>query len=203
MKNFINRKGVKYYLSRNSFVKRLSLSVFWLFSDYVENHWIAHIPFWYIRKQYLKIMGGKIGKYSQIDMDCVIMDLNRLYIGSRTHINRQCLLDARGILRIGNCVSISHRVVIMTGSHDYKSPLFDFKRTRVEVCDYVWIGVNATIIGNCTIGKGAVVCAGAVVNKDVPPYSVVAGVPAKIVGKRPDYFIYKPLEGFYCFPMFT
>lgn len=203
MKIVLNSKGFKGYLSHKPFVKKLLLSVFWFFSDYVENHWITHIPFWCVRKQYIKIMGGTVGKYSQIDMNCVIMDLNRLHIGCNTHINRQCLLDARGILKIGDYVSISHRVVIMTGSHDYKSPFFDFKRTKIEICDYVWIGVNVTIVGNCTIGKGAVVCAGTVVVKDVPPYSVVAGVPAKIVGRRPDNFMYKPLEGFYNFPMFT
>lgn len=50
--------------------------------------------------------------------------------------------------------------------------------------DHVWIGSNATILKGITIGEGAVVCAGAVVTKDVPSFTIVGGVPAKIIGKR-------------------
>ena len=102
-----------------------------------------------------------------------------------------------------NNISISHRVVIMTGTHDYKSPTFDFMTTQVEIDDYAWIGVNVTIIGNVHIGKGAVVCAGAVVNKDVEPYTVVAGVPAKPIRKRSQNQTYTILKDIYPFPTFA
>ncbi len=91
----------------------------------------------------------------------------------------------------------------MTGSHDYKAPDFPFMSTKVEIEDYVWIGVNATIIGNVHIGKGAVICAGAVVCRDVEPYSVVAGVPAKEIRKRGKNQSYTILENIYGFPTFT
>lgn len=81
-------------------------------------------------------------------------------------------------------VSISHRVVIMTGSHDINSSDFSAKGGGIEIGDYCFIGVGATILHSVKIGKGAVVCAGAVVTKDVPDYSVVAGVPAKVIGSR-------------------
>ena len=72
----------------------------------------------------------------------------------------------------------------MTGSHDINSHDFSAKGGAIEIGDYCFIGVNATVLHSVKIGKGSVVCAGAVVTKDVPEYSVVAGVPAKVIGAR-------------------
>ena len=112
-------------------------------------------------------------------------------IGSDTHINRQCTLDARGGLTIGSSVSISHGVIIMSGSHDVNSKHFNGKFLPINISDYVWIGCGAIILQNVNIGKGAVIAAGAVVTKDIPPYSIAAGVPAKIIGERTKDLDYK------------
>lgn len=159
--------------------------------NYLVNNIIPHLPFWSWRRALLKLLGMKIGKGTQIMMRNYIINANLLTIGENSHINTQCILDARGGLTIGNSVSISHRVNIMTGSHDIQSRNFQgiFKPIIIE--DYVWIGINATILQGVTIGEGAVVCAGAIVTKDVPPYSVVAGVPAKQIGIRPTDLDYK------------
>lgn len=108
-----------------------------------------------------------------------IMNANRIKIGDFSHINRGCVLDARGKIEIGNNVSVSHNVNIMTGSHDIKSSCFIgvFKPIKIE--DYAFIGVGATILQGVRIGKGAVVCAGAVVTNDVDDFDIVAGIPAK------------------------
>lgn len=116
--------------------------------------------------------------------DNYIMNTNRLHIGNYTHINRGCLIDARGGITIQNSVSISHNVSIITGSHDVQSPIFMGVFKPIIIEDYVWIGANATILQGVTLGKGAVISAGAVVTKDVEPYNIVAGVPAKTIGKR-------------------
>lgn len=195
--------GLKRFLNRYNLTRQLSLSLYFLVTDYITNHIIGHIPFWVIRKVYYLLLGAKIGKKTQMDMDITFMDINKLVIGRHSHINRHATIDARGRLIIGNMVSISQRVAIMTGSHDYQSPDFDFKRTRIVIDDYVWIGINATVIGHVHIGKGAVICAGAVVTKDVPPYAVVAGVPAKSIGTRSQDLRYIPLEKSYYFPQFT
>jgi acetyltransferase-like isoleucine patch superfamily enzyme len=79
----------------------------------------------------------------------------------------------------------------MTGSHDYKSRNFQGIFKPIVIEDYAWVGVGATILQGVTIGKGAVVCAGAVVTKDVPPYAVVAGVPAQTIDTRPDDLDYE------------
>ena len=154
------------------------------FIEYLPNSILPSIPFWNIRKSVLKILGLKIGKHSFIMKDNYIMNTNRLHIGNDTHINRGCLIDARGGITIQNSVSISHNVSIITGSHDVQSPIFMGVFKPIVIEDYVWIGVNATILQGVTVGKGAVISAGAVVTKDVEPYSIVAGVPAKTIGKR-------------------
>ena len=63
-------------------------------------------------------------------------------------------------------------------------PLFPEVLAPVTVCDYAWVGSRAMILPGVTVGEGAVVAAGAVVTRDVAPYSVVAGVPARPVGTR-------------------
>lgn len=100
-------------------------------------------------------------------------------------------MDGRGIVKIGNSVSISHRVAIVSAGHDPQSPTFGYRSAPITIGDYVWIGVNATILKGVTIGEGAVVAAGAVVTKDVEPYAIVAGVPARKIGERPKGLDYK------------
>lgn len=154
------------------------------FIEYLPNSILPSIPFWNIRKSVLKTLGLKIGKHSFIMKDNYIMNTNRLNVGNDTHINRGCLIDARGGITIQNSVSISHNVSIITGSHDVQSPIFMGVFKPIIIEDYVWIGANATILQGVKVGKGAVISAGAVVTKDVEPYSIVAGVPAKTIGKR-------------------
>lgn len=112
------------------------------------------------------------------------MEPGRISIGSHSHINRGCLLDGRGGLTIGNSVSVSHQVSLITGSHDKDSSDFREIDLPIVIGDYAWIGANATVLQNVTIGQGAIICAGAVVVKDVPEYAIVGGVPARVIGKR-------------------
>jgi acetyltransferase-like isoleucine patch superfamily enzyme len=126
----------------------------------------------------------RIGKNSFIMKHVYIMTPQQLTIGDYSHINRGCTLDARGTIKIGNNVSVSHNVSIMSGSHDCNSVNFRGRFLPIRIDDYVWIGTGAIILQGVTIGKGAVVCAGAVVTKDVDPYDVVAGIPAKTIKQR-------------------
>lgn len=87
-------------------------------------------------------------------------------------------------LAIGNNVSIAGEVRIYTMEHDIDDPMFGAVGAPVVIEDYVVIGSRVTILPGVTIGKGAVVASGAVVTKDVAPYSVVGGVPAKYIKDR-------------------
>jgi maltose O-acetyltransferase len=105
-------------------------------------------------------------------------------IGGGTQIGRDCLLDTRGGLRIGAQVSISPEVAILTADHDRDARDFPMRRRAVVIEDHAWLGMRAMVLPGVRLGRGAVVAAGAVVTRDVDPLSVVAGIPARVVGQR-------------------
>ena len=88
------------------------------------------------------------------------------------------------LITIGNRVRITSGVKILTHYMDPSVPGFHFRNGEVKIEDEVFIGVNVVICNSVTIGKGAIVGAGSVVTKDIPPYEVWAGVPAKFIKKR-------------------
>lgn len=201
-----------YIYSTLSLLKSLTLStvkhikniifIFYTFYVYVFlNRFVFKIPFWSIRKLFCKLL-FKIGKRTKIDMDVFFYEPRHLKLGNNSHINRNCILDSRGKIVIGDKVSISFGVSLITGSHEVNSPNFKYKPTQIIIDNYVWIGANATVIGNVHIGERAVVCAGAVVTKDVDSFTIVGGVPAKIIGKRNTHLIYIPIEKEYYKPSF-
>lgn len=115
--------------------------------------------------------------------------LNKLQIGNNTWIGQDCFFHSGGGIVIGNEVGIGPKVSILTSQHRPEdsreavlfSPL-EFKPVVLEDgCD---IGVNSTILPGVTIGKGSIIAAGAVVNKNVPPYEIWGGVPAKKIADR-------------------
>ena len=156
-----------------------------------ENNIIAAIPIWWVRKLYHRMMGVKIGHGSYLNMRTYMLGPGVLSVGKHTHVNPGCLIDYRGGIDIGSCVSISHRVMLITGGHDVQSSVFAEVRKPIKIEDYVWIGAGATVLQGVNIGEGAVVAAGAVVVDDVPPYAIVGGVPAKRIGDRNGDLNYK------------
>lgn len=148
------------------------------------NYFIAHIPCLFFRMVLLRMGGVKVGSKSVLDMGWHVMGHQQLNIGSHVHINRNCMLDARGGIIIGNNVSISHNVSFCSGSHDYNTSDFKYVKGEIIVGDNVWIGLNATILKNVHINEGAIIAAGSVVTKNVPSYEIWAGVPAKKIGER-------------------
>ena len=87
-------------------------------------------------------------------------------------------------ITIGNGSLIGHHVVLATLNHDLDADRRqDLLPKPIHIGERVWIGSGAVILAGVTIGEGAVVAAGAVVTKDVPAYTVVGGVPAKVIKK--------------------
>lgn len=169
------------------FIKNIvdSLITFWL------NHIITHIPCKPFRKMNYNLARMKIGAKTQIDMNQYILAPYKLKIGNGCHINQGCFIDARGGVQLNSNVSVSHYVKIVSGSHDVQSKSFDGKFKPIIIDDFVWLGIGSTILQGVKIGKGAVVCAGAIVTKDVLPYEIVAGIPAKKIGERNKKLDYK------------
>lgn len=147
-------------------------------------HIIGNIPSHNIRKFFYRASGIKIGRGSSIHMGAKFYDLKSIVIGEDTIIGENCVLDGRSKLEIGNHVDIASEVMIYNSEHDINSDNFSAKEAPVSIQDYVFVGPRAIILPGVSIGKGAVVGAGAVVTKDVPPYTIVGGVPAKIIGER-------------------
>ena len=115
---------------------------------------------------------------------------NEMHIGDGTWIGQQCFFHSGGGIRIGKNVGIGPGVKILTSVHAeagrgtpiLHSPI-DFSEVVVEDdCD---LGVGCILMPGVRVGRGAQVAAGAVVTRDVKPYSVVAGVPAKVLRERP------------------
>ncbi|HEX6542018.1 MAG TPA: oligosaccharide flippase family protein [Ktedonobacterales bacterium] len=172
---------------------------------YVTNYIVAYVPSHTIRHAwYRRVLGWDIGRNVSILMGPYIQMTGirtsgrRVSIGNGTVINQRCLIYTSGGLIIGNNVSISAEVALVTGSHDINDPEFPSDYRPIIIDDYAWIGTRAMILQGVTIGQGAVVMAGAVVTKDVEPFAVVGGVPAKPITERnlrnPSYrLIERPL----------
>jgi acetyltransferase-like isoleucine patch superfamily enzyme len=160
---------------------------------YLCNHLIANIPSHRIRLWYYeKIMGFKIGSKSTILMKTVIDCTKGIIIGENVVVNARCRLDNRGTITIGDNVSISSDVIILTADHDMNSSNFSGRNRPVIIDDYVWIGTRAIIMPGVTIGKGAVVAAGSLVTKNIAPFHVVGGIPAKFIKERKKELNYNP-----------
>jgi len=162
---------------------------------YVANNIVAHVPFEFVRRYYYtKFLGVKFGEETHVSMRQFFTGYHRrsmVSIGSNCVLNREIYLDGRTGIKIGNNVNISFQVCIITLHHDYNSPNFAAKGEPVVIEDHVWIGARAMILPGVVVGEGAVVAAGAIVTKNVAPYTVVGGVPARIIGKRNTDIQYK------------
>lgn len=131
-----------------------------------------------------------LGSYAMIECTGVFNDVgNSLKIGHNVGVSHYCYIGVRGDIVIGDNVIFGPRVNIFSENHNYRNAGILIKNQGVTkektiIGNDVWIGANASIMAGVEIGDGCVVAAGAVVTKDVDKYSIVAGVPAKIIGQR-------------------
>ncbi len=140
---------------------------------------------------YRAIFGMKLGKGAKIEAGCLILGgPRRITIGEGSVINRGVVLDGRFPLTIGANVSVSFQSVILTLEHDLQAADFRAVGAPVAIADRVFIGARAIVLPGVSIGEGAAVAAGAVVTRDVEPYAIVSGVPAKPTGTRPRNLTY-------------
>ena len=152
------------------------------------------LPF-ILRYPIYKLFFARIGTDVHIDFKTYFRFPKKISIGSHVSINRGCTFycgyqsrDAR--IEIGSHVAISPEVTFLAAGHEADDINLADNGGAIIVKDHVWIGGRAVILQGVTIGEGAVVSAGAVVNRDVAPYTIVGGVPARFIRdrnvKRPD-----------------
>ena len=144
-----------------------------------------------IRIGFLRLFNKNIvGKNVYIERKCDIKAPWSIRIGSNVVINKNVLLDGRGGLEIGNNVDVAQDTIIWTAQHDYNDDYHKYITGKVVIDDYVWIASRSMILPGVSIGRGAVIAAGAVVTKDVLPMELVGGVPAKVLGHRKSKLLY-------------
>jgi acetyltransferase-like isoleucine patch superfamily enzyme len=143
--------------------------------------------FWNIYKRLLKSIAKQIPGYR---IRCQLFRMAGYEIGKQVYIGEELIiideLDDRRRVRIGNRVSIAERVTLIVTSNANFSKIRPFTKNQhgyINIDDDAWLGTGCIIFPDVRIGRGAVVGAGAVVTKNVPDYTVVAGVPAKPIKK--------------------
>lgn len=155
------------------------------FIAYLYNDLCGHLPSRALRHAYLRRWLGRLGEGSSVDMRCRFLNGRKVRLGDRTILNFGTVMDGRiHPIETGHDVSIGPGAVLLTLGHDPHCPRFSDKGGPVLVGDYAWIGYGALVCPGVRIGEGAVVGAGSVVSRDVEPWTVVAGNPARPVSKR-------------------
>jgi acetyltransferase-like isoleucine patch superfamily enzyme len=165
--------------------------------------WLGYLHFLYktVRRGVLiKLYGsffGAHGKNFSFDPDGAYYYCN-IYVGDDVSLGaKPILLATRSLIHIGNKVMFGPEVTIIGGNRNtsyvgkFMADVTDNDKKPeddlgVVIDDDVWIGARAVILNGVTIGRGAIVAAGAVVTRSAPPYSIIAGVPAKVVKFRWD-----------------
>lgn len=158
---------------------------------YIINHTIYRIGNWNWRVRLLRWFGADIGGYYAIYRSIEVYDPANLKTGYRTLIGPRVDVYNKAQVTLGDNVTISQDAYLCTATHDITSSTMELVTKPIVVKDGAWVAARAIVLPGVTIGEGAVVGAGAVVAKDVPPWTVVVGNPARVVGKR----VLRSIEG--------
>lgn len=142
-----------------------------------------------LRGMFWNLFLRKSGKYLCCSSGVIIASPQNVQMGNNVFINKNTAIHGGGGVTIGNCVLIASNCQILSIDHtytDWKLPIIlqRVKVGKIEIGDGCWIGANVIILPNISIGKGAIIAANAVVTKNVEPFSIVGGVPAKLIKYR-------------------
>ena len=152
---------------------------------FIHNNLITYFPSHILRRFFLRIfMNVQIGEGSSTHMGLRLYTYGHLSIGNFCVIDRNCVLDSRGSITVGNNVNISPEVMILTAYHDPDDEDFAGVEKPVVIEDYAWLATRSLILPGVKIGRSAIVAAGSVVTKDVPPDAIVGGNPARFIRER-------------------
>lgn len=175
-------------IGKEFIMQKLKLIIYYILISKLPNSRFGNV-FKKIRNWYvcyvLKIVQNDDGNF--FEENVYIGNGKNIAIGKHCHINENVFIQGAAI---GNFVMIAPNVAILNGTHKFDRvdvPMImqgEEKELNPIIEDDVWIGRNAVIMPKICIGQGSIIGAGAVVTKDIEPYSIVGGVPAKLIKKR-------------------
>jgi maltose O-acetyltransferase len=142
-----------------------------------------------LRAIYWRAQFKFLGENTRISHRVKIQNPENISLGRDTHITNNVILNGTGEIEIGNDVLVGYETIIMTSGRKFLSLDLPIRKQgselrKVVIGNDVWLGARVIVLPGVVIGDGVVVGSGAVVTKDIPPYCVVAGVPAKLIKKR-------------------
>jgi putative colanic acid biosynthesis acetyltransferase WcaF len=148
-----------------------------------------HKIFNLIKSNYLRLQGATIGKSITYYPGIKINPCRRLKLGDHVDLAWGVIITTGGYVEIGDRTLIGYRTIISSANHvipQGKGHIFGsgHHKKKVTIENDVWVGGNCTIVAGVNIGEGAVIAAGSVVTKDVEPFTIVGGIPAKLIRKR-------------------
>ena len=152
---------------------------------------VGYVPSHRIRNFFYRCYGVRLARNSALHWRARFFSPENLCIGEHCTLGNDGFYDARDGITIGNCVNISAEVRLYTREHNIDDPYFGERGGPITIRYYACIGSRVTILPGVEIGEGAVVASGAVVTKNVAPYTLVGGVPAKFIRDRPRDLRYK------------
>jgi acetyltransferase-like isoleucine patch superfamily enzyme len=167
-----------------SFLRYFYNLYYWSYTFFanITGHIIIHSLRHFLYRHVFRI---RLARSSIIYCGCRFFSPWKIQVGANSIIGDHAFLDGRNGLYIGNNVDIASEVRIFTMEHDITSPVFGICGGPVFIGDWVYVGSRVTILPGVTIGEGAVLASGAVVTKNVDPWVLVGGVPAKTIKARP------------------
>ncbi len=150
--------------------------------------WLELLPP-FLRWLIFKLSLKKLGKGCLIDYKTYFRYPSKISLGKGVAINRGCefyasFLVPAGTITVGDNVTFSPNVKLYTIGHDPSTKSLRDLAGPIVIESHAWIAADSIILPNVTIGEGAVIGAGSVVTRDIPPYTIAVGVPAKIIKKR-------------------
>ena len=175
--NIEGNRSARKYSSKEFYLRILWGGARWLF------RWSPR-PCFGFRNWLLRVFGARVGKQVHIYPSACIYFPWNLEIGDYSSIGEWTLVYNLGKISIGERSTVSHRVHLCAGTHDYRDPLLPLLKTPIFIGDEVWVCADAFIGPGVTIGTSAVVGAASSVFANVSSWNVVGGNPARFIKKR-------------------
>jgi putative colanic acid biosynthesis acetyltransferase WcaF len=162
--------------------KEMVLRVLWMVGKYLVR--FSPRPFFGWRRFVLRLFGATVGPHVNVYPSTQIYMPWNLRVGAWSAIGEDVLIYNLGPVTIGERATISHRAHVCAGTHDYRRADLPLLKPPITIEDQAWICADAFVGPGITVGEGAIVGGAAVATRDVEPWMIVAGNPAKPVKRR-------------------